>query len=216
MIDALTLLSVKRIELSALSLPPSSIPSFVNYIDTLVHFFTDNKAPFKIESSIKIHGLTQSTSVFAIRRSKRKKNNDSFFPQKMSSLRTQSTGGGVLGLSSVGSDRTGATSTAAGSHSHSHRSRHHHHHRSRSAPRAPEKPPRKRHLNPGHSIASIPSQIKLSMLNSGLISFGETLFTNIYNTFRFILLSYLLFYYIFSIYLERSRVGIVVIMIRRE
>ncbi|CAL7939364.1 unnamed protein product [Xylocopa violacea] len=90
--------------------------------------------------------------------------------EKMSSLRTQSTAGGVVGLSSVGSDRTGATSTAAGSHSHSHR-KHHHHHRSRSAPRAPEKPPRKRHLNPGHSLASIPSQIKLSMLNSGLISF---------------------------------------------
>ncbi|KYN08432.1 hypothetical protein ALC62_00586 [Cyphomyrmex costatus] len=94
----------------------------------------------------------------------------------MSSLRTQSTGGGgVLGLSSVGSDRTGAASTAVGSHSHSHSHRkHHHHHRSRSAPRAPEKPPRKRHLNPGQSLASIPSQIKLSMLNSGLISFGET------------------------------------------
>ncbi|XP_018368860.1 PREDICTED: receptor-type tyrosine-protein phosphatase kappa [Trachymyrmex cornetzi] len=92
----------------------------------------------------------------------------------MSSLRTQSTGGGgVLGLSSVGSDRTGAASTAAGSHSHSHSHRkHHHHHRSRSAPRAPEKPPRKRHLNPGQSLASIPSQIKLSMLNSGLISFA--------------------------------------------
>ncbi|KAG7200253.1 hypothetical protein KM043_017724 [Ampulex compressa] len=94
----------------------------------------------------------------------------------MSSLRTQSTGGGVLGLSSVGSDRTGAASTAGGSHSHSHSHRkHHNHHRSRSAPRAPEKPPRKRHLNPGHSLASIPSQIKLSMLNSGLISFGESL-----------------------------------------
>ncbi|XP_029677428.1 receptor-type tyrosine-protein phosphatase kappa isoform X2 [Formica exsecta] len=95
----------------------------------------------------------------------------------MSSLRTQSTvGGGVLGLSSVGSDRTGATSIAAGSHSHSHSHRkHHHHHRSRSAPRAPEKPPRKRHLNPGQSLASIPSQIKLSMLNSGLISFAEEL-----------------------------------------
>ncbi|TGZ52575.1 Uncharacterized protein DBV15_11637 [Temnothorax longispinosus] len=93
----------------------------------------------------------------------------------MSSLRTQSTGGGVLGLSSVGSDRTGAASTAAGSHSHSHSHRkHHHHHRSRSAPRAPEKPPRKRQLHPGQSLASIPSQIKLSMLNSGLISFGET------------------------------------------
>ncbi|KAL6255332.1 hypothetical protein P5V15_013671, partial [Pogonomyrmex californicus] len=92
----------------------------------------------------------------------------------MSSLRTQSTGGGVLGLSSVGSDRTGAASTAAGSHSHSHSHRkHHHHHRSRSAPRAPEKPPRKRHLNPGQSLASIPSQIKLSMLNSGLISFDD-------------------------------------------
>lgn len=92
--------------------------------------------------------------------------------QKMSSLRTQSTGGGVVGLSSVGSDRTGVASSGAGSHSHSHR-KHHHHHRSRSAPRAPEKPPRKRHLNPGYSLASIPSQIKLSMLNSGLISFGE-------------------------------------------
>ncbi|EZA61900.1 hypothetical protein X777_04711 [Ooceraea biroi] len=92
----------------------------------------------------------------------------------MSSLRTQSTGGGVLGLNSIGSDCTGAASTAAGSHSHSHSHRkHHHHHRSRSAPRAPEKPPRKRHLNPGQSLACIPSQIKLSMLNSGLISFGE-------------------------------------------
>lgn len=90
--------------------------------------------------------------------------------QKMSSLRTQP----ILGLSSVGSDRTGAASTAAGSHSHSHR-KHHHHHRSRSAPRAPEKPPRKRHLNPGQSLASIPSQIKLSMLNSGLISFGKSI-----------------------------------------
>lgn len=93
----------------------------------------------------------------------------------MSSLRTQSTGGGgVLGLSSICSDRTGATSIASGSHSHSHTHRKHHHHsRSRSAPRAPEKPPRKRHLNPGHSLVSIPSQIKLSMLNSGLISFGK-------------------------------------------
>ncbi|XP_015175077.1 PREDICTED: receptor-type tyrosine-protein phosphatase mu isoform X1 [Polistes dominula] len=97
----------------------------------------------------------------------------------MSSLRTQSTGGGgrggsgVLGLSSICSDRTGATSIASGSHSHSHTHRKHHHHsRSRSAPRAPEKPPRKRHLNPGHSLVSIPSQIKLSMLNSGLISFA--------------------------------------------
>ncbi|KAH0947953.1 hypothetical protein HN011_003645, partial [Eciton burchellii] len=91
----------------------------------------------------------------------------------MSSLRTQSTGGGVLGLSSISSDCTGVASTAAGSHSHSHSHRkHHHHHRSRSAPRAPEKPPRKRHLNPGQSLACIPSQIKLSMLNSGLISFG--------------------------------------------
>lgn len=90
-------------------------------------------------------------------------------------MRTQTTGGGVLGLSSVGSDRTGAASTAAGSHSHSHSHRkHHHHNRSKSAPRASEKPPRKRHLNPGHSLASIPNQIKLSMLNSGLISFGES------------------------------------------
>ncbi|XP_066601849.1 receptor-type tyrosine-protein phosphatase kappa isoform X2 [Prorops nasuta] len=91
----------------------------------------------------------------------------------MSSLRTQSTG---LGVSSLGSDRTGATSTGGGgaasqTHSHGHRKQHHHH-RSRSAPRVQEKPPRKRHLNPAHSLASIPSQIKLSMLNSGLISFG--------------------------------------------
>lgn len=93
----------------------------------------------------------------------------------MSSLRTQSSGGAVVGFGSVGSDRTGATSTAGGSHSHSHSHRkHHHHHRSRSAPRTPEKPPRKRHLNTGASLASIPSQIKLSMLNSGLISFGES------------------------------------------
>lgn len=92
----------------------------------------------------------------------------------MSSLRTQSSGGAVVGFGSVGSDRTGATSTAGGSHSHSHSHRkHHHHHRSRSAPRTPEKPPRKRHLNTGASLASIPSQIKLSMLNSGLISYGK-------------------------------------------
>lgn len=90
----------------------------------------------------------------------------------MSSLRTISSGG--VGVSSIGSDRTGATSTTAGmSHSHSGSHRKHHHHRSRSAPRAPEKPPRKRNLKTGHSLASIPSQIKLSMLNSGLLSFGE-------------------------------------------
>ena len=87
----------------------------------------------------------------------------------MSSRRTPNT---ATSISSVGSDRTGCTSTAAGSHTHSHSHRKHHHHRSRSAPRAPEKPPRKRYINPGHSLASIPSQIKLSMLNSGLISFG--------------------------------------------
>ncbi|XP_034946982.1 myotubularin-related protein DDB_G0290005-like [Chelonus insularis] len=91
----------------------------------------------------------------------------------MSSLRTQSSAGAVVGFSSVSSDRTGAASTGGGSHSHSHSHRkHHHHHRSRSAPRTPEKPPRKRHLNTGTSLASIPSQIKLSMLNSGLISYG--------------------------------------------
>jgi hypothetical protein len=92
-----------------------------------------------------------------------------------SSLRAQSTPGELTNLSSAGSDRTLATSTGGSSHTHSHR-KHHHHHRSRSAPRAPEKPPRKRHMNPGHSLASIPSQIKLSMLNSGLISFGELYF----------------------------------------
>lgn len=106
----------------------------------------------------------------------------------MSSLRTQSTGGGVLGLSSICSDRTGATSIASGSHSHSHTHRKHHHSRSRSAPRAPEKPPRKRHLNPGHSLVSIPSQIKLSMLNSGLISFGKFFFS--INIFECILFAY--------------------------
>ncbi|OXU25363.1 hypothetical protein TSAR_012926 [Trichomalopsis sarcophagae] len=88
-----------------------------------------------------------------------------------STLRAQSTGGELTNLSSAGSDRTLATSTGGSSHTHSHR-KHHNHHRSRSAPRAPEKPPRKRHMNPGQSLASIPSQIKLSMLNSGLISFG--------------------------------------------
>lgn len=90
-----------------------------------------------------------------------------------STLRAGSTSGE---LSSAGSERTLTTSTGGSSHTHSHRkhNQQHHHHRSRSAPRAPEKPPRKRHVTPGHSLASIPSQIKLSMLNSGLISFGES------------------------------------------
>ncbi|XP_058795519.1 receptor-type tyrosine-protein phosphatase kappa isoform X1 [Phymastichus coffea] len=86
----------------------------------------------------------------------------------MSTLRATSTLGE---LSSAGSDRTLATSTGGGSsHTHSHRKHQHHHNRSRSAPRPSEKPPRKRHLNPGHSLASISDQIKLSMLNANIIS----------------------------------------------
>lgn len=89
----------------------------------------------------------------------------------MSSRRTHNLTPGAA--SSVASDRTGGASSATSTHTHSHSHRKHHHHRSRSAPRVPEKPPRKRCLNPGQSLASIPSQIKLSMLNSGLISFGK-------------------------------------------
>ncbi|XP_058795525.1 receptor-type tyrosine-protein phosphatase kappa isoform X4 [Phymastichus coffea] len=91
----------------------------------------------------------------------------------MSTLRATSTLGE---LSSAGSDRTLATSTGGGSsHTHSHRKHQHHHNRSRSAPRPSEKPPRKRHLNPGHSLASISDQIKLSMLNANIISIAEEL-----------------------------------------
>lgn len=49
---------------------------------------------------------------------------------------------------------------------------HHHHHRSRSTPRRndfAEKPKKKRDHSAASSIGSIPNQIKLSMLNSGLL-----------------------------------------------
>lgn len=60
---------------------------------------------------------------------------------------------------------------------------HHHHgtasqrkHRSRSTTRYAdlEKPKKKKHLSGASSLVSIPNTIKLSMLNSGLISFGKS------------------------------------------
>ena len=91
--------------------------------------------------------------------------------------RAHSTAGELSLLSSASSERTLAPSTATSSHSrrkhNNNKNNNNRHQRSRSAPRAPEKPPRKRNLNPAQSLASIPSQIKLSMLNSGLISFGK-------------------------------------------
>jgi hypothetical protein len=59
-------------------------------------------------------------------------------------------------------------------------SHHHHHrkHRSRSTPRYTdaEKPKKKRILSGGStSLVSIPNTIKLSMLNSGLMSLGKCL-----------------------------------------
>ncbi|CAB0042015.1 unnamed protein product [Trichogramma brassicae] len=80
--------------------------------------------------------------------------------------------------------------TSSGAHHHHHQHhqhrsaaqhRHHHHNRSRSAPRQPEKPARKRAnsatLKSGISLASIPAHIRLTMLNSGLLSFAEFIST---------------------------------------
>lgn len=80
--------------------------------------------------------------------------------------------------------RTGVGTTAGteGGSSHHH---HHHHggssqrkHRSRSTTRYAdlEKPKKKKHLSGTSSLVSIPNTIKLSMLNSGLLSFGEYCF----------------------------------------
>jgi len=65
-----------------------------------------------------------------------------------------------------------ATSVAATTSGHSHRS---HRHRSKSSQRTQElEKPKKKLLNKGStSLVSIPNTIKLSMLNSGLISIGE-------------------------------------------
>lgn len=85
----------------------------------------------------------------------------------MSSIRTSATAGNAEGSASGG-----------GHHHH-----HHHHgggssqrkHRSRSTTRYAdlEKPKKKKHLSGASSLVSIPNTIKLSMLNSGLISFGK-------------------------------------------
>lgn len=65
---------------------------------------------------------------------------------------------------------------------------HHHHrkHRSRSTPRYAdlEKPKKKKHLSGATSLVSIPNTIKLSMLNSGLISFGKWLSFYFYSNSR--------------------------------
>lgn len=65
-----------------------------------------------------------------------------------------------------------ATSVAATTSGHSHRS---HRHRSKSSQRTQElEKPKKKLINKGStSLVSIPNTIKLSMLNSGLISIGE-------------------------------------------
>lgn len=71
-----------------------------------------------------------------------------------------------------------ATGGTTGSSSHHH---HHRKHRSRSTPRYAEmeKPKKKRHLSGASSLVSIPNTIKLSMLNSGLISFGKCSFLSL-------------------------------------
>jgi len=81
------------------------------------------------------------------------------------SARTNTTAGAASGT--VGGASSGGTSQ-----------RHHHHrkHRSRSTPRYAdvEKPKKKKLLSGGStSLVSIPNTIKLSMLNSGLMSLGK-------------------------------------------
>ena len=81
------------------------------------------------------------------------------------SARTSTTAGAASGT--VGGASSGGTSQ-----------RHHHHrkHRSRSTPRYAdvEKPKKKKILSGGStSLVSIPNAIKLSMLNSGLMSLGK-------------------------------------------
>lgn len=83
------------------------------------------------------------------------------------SARTSTTAGAASGT--VGGASSGGTSQ-----------RHHHHrkHRSRSTPRYAdvEKPKKKKLLGGGStSLVSIPNAIKLSMLNSGLMSLGKCL-----------------------------------------
>lgn len=72
----------------------------------------------------------------------------------------------VSGVSGKASTMTAMTSHASGSHRK---------HRSRSTTRCEEKPKKKKHHlgSASSSLVSIPNAIKLSMLNSGLISFGE-------------------------------------------
>ncbi|XP_023319121.1 receptor-type tyrosine-protein phosphatase kappa isoform X2 [Trichogramma pretiosum] len=112
-----------------------------------------------------------------------------------SSARAQSTpmelqtlGGAASAGSQTTMMTTGTTTgqaehlTSSGAHHHQHHHHHRstaqqrHHHRSRSAPRQPEKPARKRAnsgtLKSGISLASIPAHIRLTMLNSGLLSFA--------------------------------------------
>lgn len=78
--------------------------------------------------------------------------------------RTTSTA--VSGVSGKTSTMTAMTSHGSGSHRK---------HRSRSTTRCEEKPKKKKHHlgSASSSLVSIPNAIKLSMLNSGLISFGK-------------------------------------------
>ncbi|KAL0278448.1 UNVERIFIED_CONTAM: hypothetical protein PYX00_000268 [Menopon gallinae] len=79
---------------------------------------------------------------------------------------------GRTGTTVSGASGKASVSTAAHSHASSGT---HRKHRSRSTTRCEEKPKKKKHhLGSGStSLVSIPNAIKLSMLNSGLMSFGE-------------------------------------------
>lgn len=76
-----------------------------------------------------------------------------------------STRTGTTALGSGGRTTTGGSSVATSQRKH----------RSRSTTRYAdlEKPKKKKNLSGATSLVSIPNTIKLSMLNSGLISFGE-------------------------------------------
>lgn len=83
------------------------------------------------------------------------------------------------GVTAMSSSRSHATSTAvatASGASHSHHSSRKHRSRSSTRFQDLEKPKKKKYLPSGStSLVSIPNTIKLSMLNSGLISIGETI-----------------------------------------
>ena len=116
------------------------------------------------------------------------------------SARTTTTAGAA---SAVSGTLGGASSAGGTSHHHHH---HHRKHRSRSTPRYAdvEKPKKKKILSGGStSLVSIPNAIKLSMLNSGLMSLGEYpeifLICSHHVNFRIIWRVYNLYIYSFKI-----------------